>query len=39
MSERMVGKSWRVGGDIVEETFNVDFLNNGMVSLFETKAL
>ena len=34
MRERMIDESWRVGGDIVEEAFNVDFLNNGMVSLF-----
>ena len=36
MSERMIDRSWKVGGDIVEEAFNVDFLNNGIVSLFET---
>ena len=35
----MVEKTWGVGGDIVEEAFYVDFLNNGMVFLFETKAL
>ena len=39
MSERMVDKSWGVRGDVIEEAFNVDFLNNGMVPLFETKAL
>ena len=39
MSEGMVDRSWAVGGDIVEEAFNVDFLNNGMVLLFEAKAL
>lgn len=35
----MVEESWGVGGDVIEEAFNVDFLNNGMVLLFETKAL
>ena len=39
MSGRIIDESWGVGGDVVEEAFNVDFVNNGMVSLFETKAL